>query len=154
MGRSDRTQEPDDGVSTAAESFFEHPILNSPYEPPRLHRPLDKDGQPLDLPPIEGRRRSELIPPVPKPRKRKTRAEQRSFVFGDDEGLSSVEQEYNPTPIITEIRSHISSWRELPNPVDWGVTPATARLLTHWRHHNFEGTSKNCSHWRSLTAPE
>jgi type III restriction enzyme len=26
----------------------------------------------------------------------------------------------------------------LPNPADWSVTPATARLLTHWRHHKFE----------------
>ena len=122
-----------------AESFFERPILNSPYDIPRLHHALDEDGQPLDLPPVQGRRRSELITPVPKPRKRKNKAEQGGFVFGDDEGLSTVEQEYNPTPIINEIRSHVASWRELPNPVDWGVTPATARLLTHWRRHNFEG---------------
>src|SRR5262249_20513097 len=67
------------------------------------------------------------------------KAEQQRFVFGDDEGLSTVEQEYNPTPIINEIRSHVASWRALPNPADWGVTPATARLLEHWRHHNFEG---------------
>jgi hypothetical protein len=26
------------------ESFFERPILNSPYEIPRLHHALDKDG--------------------------------------------------------------------------------------------------------------
>lgn len=121
------------------ESFFDRPILNSPYEVPRLHHALDQDGQPLDLPPVQGRRRSELITPVPKPRKRKNKAEQQGFVFGDDEGLSTVEQEYNPTPIINEIRSHVASWRELPNPADWGVTPATARLLTHWRNHNFEG---------------
>ena len=118
------------------ESFFDRPILNSPYEVPRLHHALDKDGQPLDLPPVQGRRRSELITPVPKPRKRKNKAEQQGFVFGD---ISTVEQEYNPTPIINEIRSHVASWRELANPADWGVSPATARVLTHWRHHNFEG---------------
>ena len=28
---------------------------------------------------------------------------------------------------------------ELPNPNDWQVTPETARLLQHWRHHNFSG---------------
>src|SRR5262249_8381917 len=33
MGPSDRTPDQD---ATAAESFFEHPILNSPYEPPTL----------------------------------------------------------------------------------------------------------------------
>ncbi len=121
-----------------AESFFERPILNSPYEPPRLHHALDKDGQPLDLPPVQGRRRSELITPVPKPRKKKNKAEQGKLLFGDDDGLTTAEQEYNPTPIINEIRSHVASWRELPNPADWSVTPATVRLLTHWRHHNFE----------------
>jgi type III restriction enzyme len=120
------------------QSFFERPILNSPYKVPALHHALDKDGQPLDLPPVEGRRRSELITPVPRPRKKKNKAEQGGFVFGDDEGLTSAEQEYNPTPIINEIRSHVASWRDLPNPADWAVTPATARLLTHWRHHNFE----------------
>jgi hypothetical protein len=124
-----------------AESFFERPILNSPYEIPRLHHALDEDGQPLDQPPVEGRRRSELITPVPPPRKRKNKdkGKQDRLAFGDKEGLSSSDQEYNPTPIINEIRSHVATWREVPNPNDWGVTPATARLLTYWRHHNFEG---------------
>ncbi len=30
-----------------------------------------------------------------------------------------------------------SKWRNLPNPNDWQVTPETARLLQHWRHHEF-----------------
>lgn len=55
------------------------------------------------------------------------------------EALSTADQEYNPTPIINEIRQHIATWRELANPADWGVTPATAQLLKHWRHHNFQG---------------
>lgn len=46
---------------------------------------------------------------------------------------------YNPTPIINEIRNHVASWRSLPNPADWGVTPTTQRLLQHWRHHKFSG---------------
>ena len=123
-----------------AKSFFERPILNSPYDVPKLHHALDEDGQPLDVPPVEGRRRSELITPVPKPRKRKNKekGKQDRFVFADDEGLTSSEQEYNPTPIINEIRSHVAAWRNVPNPNDWGVTPATARLLGYWRHHNFE----------------
>jgi len=56
--------------------------------------------------------------------------------FGD--GLSTAEQEYNPTPIINEIRGYVSAWRNLPNPKQWHVTPETARLLDHWRHHRFE----------------
>jgi hypothetical protein len=79
------------------ESFFERPILNSPYEVPKLHHALDADGQPLDVPAIEGRRRSELITPVPKPRKKKNEAEQGTLVFSDDEGLTTAEQEYNPS---------------------------------------------------------
>jgi type III restriction enzyme len=123
-----------------AESFYERPILNSPYQIPKLHHALDGEGQPLDLPPVQGRRRSELITPVPKPRKRKgkEKGKQDQFAFGDAEGLSSSEQEYDPTPIINEIRAHVASWRNVPNPNDWGATPATARLLTYWRHHDFE----------------
>ena len=121
--------------------FFDRPILNSPYTVPTLHHALDGDGQPLDQPPVQGRRRSELLTPVPKPRKQQKKAgkDQSSFVLQDAEGLSTVEQEYNPTPIINEIRSHLASWRALPNPADWGVTPSTASLLNHWRHHNFQG---------------
>jgi type III restriction enzyme len=122
-------------------TFFEQPILNSPYAVPSRHHALNKDGQPLDQEPIAGRRRSELITPVPKPRKQQKKAgdDQTSFVLSGGDGLSTVEQEYNPTPIINEIRSHIASWRALPSTADWGVTPATASLLTHWRSYNFQG---------------
>lgn len=53
--------------------------------------------------------------------------------------FTSEEQEYNPTPIINEIRTYVETWRNLPNPNQWLVTPETARLLKHWRHHQFEG---------------
>ncbi|TWA62123.1 type III restriction enzyme [Azospirillum brasilense] len=125
-----------------SERFFEQPILNSPYEPPRFHHDLDSDGQPTDRPPVAGRRRSELITPVPKPKKKKGKAapaDQAGFVFADQQGLTTAEVEYNPTPIINEIRQHVESWRNLPNPAHWKVTPATARLLQHWRHHEFSG---------------
>ena len=46
-----------------AETFFEQPILNSPYEVPTRHHDLDEDGQPTDGPPREGWCRSELITP-------------------------------------------------------------------------------------------
>ncbi|MCP4183624.1 MAG: DEAD/DEAH box helicase family protein [Hyphomicrobiales bacterium] len=122
-------------------TFYEKPILNSPYEEPALHHALDADGQPTDNPPAVGRRRSELITPVPKPRKRRksNNSKQASLELVSDDGVSSAEQEYNPTPIINEIRSHVATWRLLPSQNDWGVTPATARLLNHWRHHVFQG---------------
>src|ERR687895_84145 len=118
------------------EQFFERPILNSPYQYPSRHWELDADGQPTNRI-LEARRRSELITPVPKPRKRRRKRGQREFVFDTGDDLSSEEQEYNPTPIINEIRTYVDGWRRLPNPNDWQVKPETARLLQHWRHHPF-----------------
>jgi type III restriction enzyme len=40
--------------------------------------------------------------------------------------------------IIKELRQYVDGWRNLPNPNDWQVTPETARLLQHWRHHTFD----------------
>jgi type III restriction enzyme len=31
----------------------------------------------------------------------------------------------------------VNHWREIKDPGSWGVTPETARLLQHWRHHAF-----------------
>ena len=57
-----------------ASHFFEQPILNSPYLVPTRHHALDDDGQPLDLPPVGGRRKSKLITPVPKARKKQRKS--------------------------------------------------------------------------------
>ncbi|HED12577.1 MAG TPA: restriction endonuclease, partial [Gammaproteobacteria bacterium] len=38
---------------------------------------------------------------------------------------------------INGVRLQVDKWRSLPNPNDWKVTPETARLLQHWRHHSF-----------------
>ena len=115
------------------------PILNSPYEPPKRYHALDGEGQPLELPPVEGRRPCDFITPVPKAKRRSGKAAQTSMVFDDASGLTDAEQEYNPKPIINEIRSHVATWRDLPSDRDWGVTPATARLLHHWRRTEVEG---------------
>ncbi len=120
-----------------SQTFFERPILNSPYGYPNKHWELDEDGQPTNRL-IESRRRSELITPVPKPKKRRRSKEQSEMVLDYGDGLSSEEQEYNPTPIINEIRRYVDEWRNLKNPEHWQVTPETARLLNHWRHHEFQ----------------
>ena len=119
------------------ESFFERPILNSPYAPPDRHWELDDDGQPTNRI-IDTRRRSDLITPVPKAKKRR-RSRQEQMTFADEGGLTSEDQEYNPTPIINEVRTYVETWRNLPNPDQWQVTPETARLLKHWREHDFQG---------------
>jgi len=119
--------------------FFEKPILNSPYEYPVRHWELDKEGQPTQEI-VESRRRAQFITPIPKPKKRKGAAAQQQMVFDEGAGLSSTAQQYDPTSIINELRQHVDQWRVLPNPNQWQVTPETARLLQHWRQHDFSGT--------------
>jgi type III restriction enzyme len=119
--------------------FFDHPILNSPYERPARHWELDESGQPTQLV-VETRRRAEFITPIPKPKKRKKGAAQSEIVFEEGKGLSTAKQQYDATSaIINEVRGLVNTWRALPNPSQWQVTPDTARLLQHWRHHDFSG---------------
>ena len=118
--------------------FFDHPILNSPYEYPQKYWELDADGQPTQKV-IEKRRPAEFITPIPKPRKRRASIKQQEIIFDEGVGLSSETQQYDPTSIINMIRQEITNWRLISNPSKWGVTPETARLLQHWRNHKFSG---------------
>jgi type III restriction enzyme len=115
--------------------FFDHPILNSPYQCPQRHWELDESGQPTQKT-IETRRRAEFITPIPRPKKRKGSKTQTEMVFDEGKGISTKEQQYDPNPIINEIRGHVDIWRNLA-PGLWQVTPETQRLLQHWRHHKF-----------------
>jgi len=117
--------------------FFEKPVLNSPYEYPVRHWELDEEGQPTQQI-IEQRRIAKFITPIPKPRKRKKSAHvQQDLLFDEGKGLSTQKQQYDPTPIINQLRREVDLWRSLPNPTDWKVTPETVRMLNHWRHHPF-----------------
>jgi type III restriction enzyme len=116
--------------------FFKRPILNSPYEYPSQHWELDPSGQPTQQI-IGNRRRAEFITPIPKPRKRKGASEQTALLFDEGKGLSSEAQQYDHTAIINGVRQQVDQWRRLPDPNRWQVTPETARLLHHWRHHRF-----------------
>ncbi len=107
--------------------FFEKPILNSPYAYPTRHWELDADGQPTQQI-IEKRRRADFITPIPKPRKRKDKgaAKQEALVFDEGQGLSTREQQYDPTAVINAVRAQVDKWRDIPDPNEWGVTPAPA----------------------------
>jgi type III restriction enzyme len=118
--------------------FFDHPILNSPYSIPELHWELDADGQPTQKI-SESRRRAEFITPIPNPKKRKNISTQQSIVFDEGLGLSTKDQQYDTTSNINLIRGYVDTWRLLPNPNQWQVTPETARLLQHWRNYTFSG---------------
>ncbi len=118
--------------------FFERPVLNSPYAYPARHWELDAEGQPTQRI-IEARRTVRLITPIPKPKKHKKSAGQERLVFDEGAGVSTARQEYDPTPVINELRHRVNQWRGITNPGAWGVTPETARMLQHWRHHEFTG---------------
>ncbi len=117
--------------------FFTHPILNAPYVRPNRHWELDQDGQPTHQI-IESRRKAEYITPIPKPKKQRGGSKQAEMVFDEGKKLSTQAQQYDPTPIINALRGRLDAWRSLTNPNDWGVSPETARLLQHWRHHDFQ----------------
>jgi type III restriction enzyme len=102
--------------------FFDHPVLNSPYGYPRI---------------IDNRRSAKFITPIPKPKKHKAAA-QTVLVFDEGKGLSTKEQQYDPTSIINEVRGYVDTWRQL-SPGQWQVSPETRRLLEHWRQHQFSG---------------
>lgn len=111
-------------------NFFASPILNSPYERPTRHWQLDEQGQPTGLV-VQGRRRSDLTTPIPKPRTRRATSASQLDLYADEAG-----ELYNPTELINGIRAAVDSWRDLPES-QWQVTPTTARLLRHWRSHPF-----------------
>ena len=116
--------------------FFSKPILNSPYEYPSRHWELDDHAQPT-LQILEYRRGAEFITPIPKPRKQKQSGKQMEMVLDEGKGLSTSDQLYDATGNINLVRKYVDAWRQIPNPTDWKVTPETARLLQHWRHHPF-----------------
>ena len=115
-------------------TFFDQPILNSPYEVPGRHWKLDAAGQPTDEI-VASRRNAEFLSPVPAPKHGPQ--SQLRLALGD-EALSTAEQQYNPYPVINHIRREVARWRAMPE-ARWRVTPETARLLKHWRHHDFRG---------------
>ena len=119
--------------------FFEQPVLNSPYERPSRHWELDETGQPTQQI-VEHRRQAEFVSPIPQPKKRKGSAQQAALVFDEAaQRLEAAGQQYDLTAIINGVRQQVDRWRDLPNPSQWQVTPETARLLQHWRHHRFSG---------------
>jgi type III restriction enzyme len=120
-----------------SDRFFNQPILNSPYEYPARHWELDHEGQPTQQI-IEHRRGAKFITPIPKPRKQKQQPQKQfAMVLDEGKGLSTGEQQYDPTGNINIVRSLVDQWRMIPDPNNWKVTPETARLLQHWRHHKF-----------------
>ena len=118
------------------DAFHARPILNSPYERPGRHWELDEGNRPTNRV-VDARRPSSYVSPIPAPRKRRGR----QLELVADETARSVgtgEQQYDLTAFINGVRDAVDAWRALPEGA-WRVTPETARLLRHWRHHAFAG---------------
>ena len=108
--------------------FFDAPILNSPYEYPDRHWELDANGLPTQQI-IDRRRGADFdTPAIPKPKA--TRAVEQADL--------SLENDEIHAAIINGVRQEVDKWRRLPED-QWRVTPETATLLKHWRHHRFAG---------------
>ena len=144
-----------------SQSFFEQPILNSPYAYPSRHWELDASGQPTEQV-VTRRRIAEFITPIPKPKKRKKQAQQ-EIVFNEAAELSSGEQQYERTAaVINQLREQVDRWRAIADPGQWRVTPETTRLLQHWRGHPFSGVrpffcqveAAETAIWLTEVAPE
>ena len=111
-------------------TFFENPILNSPYEYPKMHWETDGGNQPTGN--IVGKRRpSSLRSPIPAPKAKKQDDDQLDLFTDSVDGI-----DYQENSFINMVRAYVDEWRALPRE-KWDVTPETARLLDHWRNFDF-----------------
>jgi len=61
----------------------------------------------------------DMVPERGKSKKRKKSSQQQELVFDEGAGLSTQEQQYDPTSIINEVRGQVDRWRSIPNPSEW-----------------------------------
>ena len=98
---------------------IDNPILNSPFEEPKQHFRLERDGITNDI--LDGRRKSVYFSPVPEPRKRA----QQPALF----------EEIRENDLINRIRARVGLWRDRDYP---DITPTTRGLLDYWRRSDRE----------------
>lgn len=84
------------------------------------------------------RRPAEFITSIPKLKKKKA-LKRRELDLSEGEDFAVDAQQYAQTQLINELRRQVDDWRTWPDPNSWKVTSETARLLQHWRHHDFRG---------------
>ena len=89
-------------------SFFDQPILNSPYQYPIRHWVLDGHGQPTGHI-AEGRRKASFVTPIPKPKKQSKA--QITIALDEGKGLSTETQQYDIRSLINELRIQVDRWR-------------------------------------------
>ena len=115
--------------------FFDSPVLNSPYEYPKRHWELAESGQPTNRI-LDQRRSVSFVTPIPG--SKKNTGVQRAILFDErSRQIATDGQQYELAQTINNIRHSVDRWRSLTDPGQWRVTPETARLLNHWRHHTY-----------------
>ena len=122
-----------------SDDFFRNPVINSPYEAPTHYWELDEvTRQPLASGPRKGRRPFSYLTPIPPAKLQNSAQLQLSLGEMEDDDKDGG-QKYETARFINSVRHAVHVWRDT-KASDWGVTPETARLLEHWRHHRFSGT--------------
>jgi len=105
--------------ASMSDRFFEHPILNSPYEKPLRHWELGSQGQPTQRI-IESRRVADFITPISKPKKQQIQSKQLDIEFNEfneEHGVSTKDQPYDASSI-NHVRTHVVRRRSWPNPTE------------------------------------
>ena len=99
----------------------EHPIINTPYDPPQWHWELDGQVRAIGNA-IDGRRPSQDIPPIVGQnsgnRGQRTLSQSKDIIASWDE-----------LTLVNVIREAVQEWKEADFP---GVTAATHQLIEHW----------------------
>jgi type III restriction enzyme len=101
-----------------------NPVINGPYDEPRLHFQFDDEGITDKI--VTGRRRSEYFVPVPQTKKRGAQLQ-----FDNEWTLNRIQ----PNAFINEIRARVDLWRKRGYQ---HTTPTTRRLLEYWADEHRE----------------
>ena len=94
-----------------------NPIINSPFEEPKLHFRFSEEGITDEI--VPGRRQSEYFVPIARPRKK---AKQLAFETWTQDRIQ-------PNKFINRVRGRVELWRRGGYV---GVTRTTRRLLEYW----------------------
>jgi len=97
-----------------------NPIINSPFEEPKLHFRFSEQGITDEIAP--GRRQSEYFVPIARPRKKG----QQQLAFE-----TWTEDRIQPNEFINRVRGRVELWRKGGYV---GITRTTRRLLEHWQN--------------------
>ncbi len=99
---------------------IENPILNSPFEEPRMHFKFTEEGITDEI--VETRRISQYFIPIPRPKKKSPK----QLSFETQWTADRIEE----NRLINSIREGVSKWRKGGY---IGITKTTARLLEYWK---------------------